>query len=159
MWYGQIGLACCRAERDVRNSDLSRARGVVSAYLPLVPGQASSSSPQDECVIRNCANGDGLCSGGCRQLCHASGLAGSVEEGRVLSMSPALSALGEQAASQFEHGGLERVFVEGGDGYMIVTSAVPEAVLAAIASKDAKLGLIFLQMGRTAEAAKETMAG
>jgi predicted regulator of Ras-like GTPase activity (Roadblock/LC7/MglB family) len=68
-------------------------------------------------------------------------------------------ALGEQTATEFEQGGLERVFVEGKDGYTIVTSAGPDAVLAAIASKDAKLGLIFLQMGRTAESVTQVMAG
>jgi len=87
----------------------------------------------------------------------ASELPGSVEERRVSAMSAAMLALGEQTAREFEHGGLERVFVEGNDGYTIVTSAGPEAVLAAIASRDAKLGLIFLQMGRTAEAVKAAM--
>jgi predicted regulator of Ras-like GTPase activity (Roadblock/LC7/MglB family) len=87
----------------------------------------------------------------------ASELPGSVEERRVSAMSAAMLALGEQTANEFEHGGLERVFVEGPDGYTIVTSAGPEAELAAIAGKDAKLGLIFLQMGRTAESVKETM--
>ena len=89
----------------------------------------------------------------------ASELPGSVEERRVSAMAAAMLALGEQTANEFEHGGLERVFVEGADGYTIVTSAGPEAVLAAIASRDAKLGLIFLQMGRTAESVKEAMAG
>ncbi|NIN69543.1 MAG: hypothetical protein GTO63_33650 [Anaerolineae bacterium] len=89
----------------------------------------------------------------------ASELPGSVEERRVSAMSAAMLALGEQTANEFEHGGLERVFVEGADGYTIVTSAGAEAVLAAIASKDAKLGLIFLQMGRTAESVKEAMVG
>lgn len=87
----------------------------------------------------------------------ASELPGSVEERRVSAMAAAMLAIGEQTANEFEHGDLERVFVEGVDGYTIVTSAGAEAVLAAIASKDAKLGLIFLQMGRTAEAVKEVM--
>jgi predicted regulator of Ras-like GTPase activity (Roadblock/LC7/MglB family) len=89
----------------------------------------------------------------------ASELPGSVEERRVSAMSAAMLALGEQTANEFEHGGLDRVFVEGNDGYTIITSAGPDAVLAAIASKDAKLGLIFLQMARTAEAVKEAMTG
>jgi predicted regulator of Ras-like GTPase activity (Roadblock/LC7/MglB family) len=89
----------------------------------------------------------------------ASELPSSVEERRVSAMAAAMLALGEQTASEFEHGGLERVFVEGVGGYTIVTSAGPDAVLAAIADKDAKLGLVFLQMGRTAEAAREIMAG
>ena len=89
----------------------------------------------------------------------ASELPGSVEERRVSAMAAAMLALGEQTASEFEQGGLERVFVEGADGYTIVTSAGSDAVLAAIASKDAKLGLIFLQMGRTADSVKGAMAG
>lgn len=87
----------------------------------------------------------------------ASELPGSVEERRVSAMAAAMLALGEQTANEFEHGTLARVFVEGADGYTIVTSAGPEAVLAAIAGKDAKLGLIFLQMGRTATSVKEAM--
>jgi len=87
----------------------------------------------------------------------ASELPGSVEERRVSAMSAAMLALGEQTANEFEHGGLERVFVEGVDGYTIVTSAGPDAVLAAIAGRDSKLGLIFLQMGRAAESVKEAM--
>jgi hypothetical protein len=89
----------------------------------------------------------------------ASELPGSVEERRVSAMAAAMLALGEQTANEFEHGGLERVFVEGAAGYTIVTSAGKDAVLAAIAAKNAKLGLIFLQMARTAEAVKEVMAG
>jgi predicted regulator of Ras-like GTPase activity (Roadblock/LC7/MglB family) len=88
----------------------------------------------------------------------ASELPGSVEERRVSAMAAAMLALGEQTASEFEQGGLERVFVEGNGGYTIITSAGPDAVLAAIASKDAKLGLIFLQMGRTAQAVTDAMA-
>ena len=88
----------------------------------------------------------------------ASELPGSVEERRVSAMSAAMLALGEQTANEFEHGGLERVFVEGAEGYTIVTSAGPDAVLAAIAGKDAKLGLIFLQMGRTGELVKDAMS-
>jgi predicted regulator of Ras-like GTPase activity (Roadblock/LC7/MglB family) len=89
----------------------------------------------------------------------ASELPGSVEERRVSAMAAAMLALGEQTANEFEQGRLERVFVEGMEGYTIVTSAGPEAVLAAIASKDAKLGMVFLHMGRAAESVKEVMAG
>lgn len=69
-------------------------------------------------------------------------LPGSVEERRVSAVAAVMLALGEQTANKFEHGRLERVFVEAADGSTIVTAAGPEAVLAAIAGKDAKLGLI-----------------
>ncbi len=76
----------------------------------------------------------------------------SVDERRVAAMAAAILGLGEQTTHEFDHGHFERVFVEGADGYTIIMSAGKEAVLSTIANKDAKMGLIFLQMGRTAEA-------
>ncbi len=87
----------------------------------------------------------------------ASELPQSVEERRVAAMAAAMLALGEQTTSEFEQGRLTRVFVEGNDGYTIIMSAGPEAVLSAVAGKNAKLGLIFLQMERTAEGVRKAM--
>lgn len=143
----------------MRNSDISSARAAVSACLPWYPGK----DPVPPLKMDVCSETAPMVTGsalvGVDGFAIASGLPGSVEERRVSAMSPAMLALGEQTANEFEHGELERVLVEGGDGHTIVTSASPRAVLAAIASKDAKLGLIFLQMGRIAEVAKEAMAG
>jgi predicted regulator of Ras-like GTPase activity (Roadblock/LC7/MglB family) len=74
-----------------------------------------------------------------------------IEERRVAAMSAAMLALGEQTTHEFEQGQLERVFIEGTHGYTIIVSAGPEAVLSVVARKDAKLGLVFLQMERAAE--------
>ena len=87
----------------------------------------------------------------------ASELPQSVEERRVAAMAAAMLALGEQTTSEFEQGRLTRVFIEGDDGYTIIMSAGPEAVLSAVAGKNAKLGLIFLQMERTAEGVRKAM--
>ncbi len=88
----------------------------------------------------------------------ASELPQSVEERRVAGMAAAMLALGEQTTSEFEHGLLERVFVEGEEGYTIIMSAGPDAVLSVVARKDAKLGLVFLQMERAAERVRQAMA-
>jgi hypothetical protein len=88
----------------------------------------------------------------------ASELPQSVEERRVAAMAAAMLALGEQTTSEFEHGRLERVFVEGTDGYTVIMSAGAEAVLSVVARKDAKMGLVFLQMERTADALRKVMA-
>ncbi len=88
----------------------------------------------------------------------ASELPQSVEERRVAAMAAAMLALGEQTTVEFEHGKLNRVFVEGANGTTIIMSAGPEAVLSVVARKDAKLGLVFLQMERTAEAVRKAMA-
>ena len=88
----------------------------------------------------------------------ASELPQSVEERRVAAMAAAMLALGEQTTQEFEHGNLERVFVEGKDGTTIIMSASPEAVLCAVTRKDARLGLVFLQMDRAAANIRKAMA-
>ena len=87
----------------------------------------------------------------------ASELPEGVEERRVAAMAAATLALGEQTTSELDHGPLQRVFVEGSDGYTIIMSAGPEAVLSAVARKDAKLGLVFLHMERTADGVRTAM--
>ncbi len=88
----------------------------------------------------------------------ASELPASVQERRVAAMAAAMLALGEQTTNEFEHGALDRVFVEGKDGYTVVMSAGSEAVLSAVLRKDAKLGLVFLQMERAAENIRGAMS-
>ncbi len=87
----------------------------------------------------------------------ASELPESVQERRVAAMAAAMLALGQQTTSEFDQGDLERVFIEGKDGYTIIMSAGADAVLSAVARKDAKLGLVFLQMERAAEAVRAAM--
>ena len=87
----------------------------------------------------------------------ASALPQNVEERRVAAMAAAMLALGEQTACEFNHGRLARVFVEGDNGYTIIMDVGSEAVLSTVARKDAKLGLVFLQMERVAEAVRQVM--
>lgn len=84
-------------------------------------------------------------------LIMASALPVSVEEDRVSAMSAAMLSLGERIASELGRGVLNQVYVKGNDGYVILMSVGEEAVLTVLARKEAKLGLIFLDMRRTAE--------
>ena len=81
----------------------------------------------------------------------ASDLPSDVEEDRVSAMSAAMLSLGERIATELGRGGLEQVYIRGADGYVFLTSVGEEAVLTVLARKDAKLGLIFLDMKRAAE--------
>jgi len=81
----------------------------------------------------------------------ASALPADVEEDRVSAMSAAMLSLGERISSELGRGGLERVYIEGADGYVFLSSVGQEAVLTTLASKDAKLGLVFLDMKRAVE--------
>ncbi len=81
----------------------------------------------------------------------ASALPQGIEEDRVSAMSAAMLSLGERIASELGRGALEQVYIKGENGYVLLTAVGEEAVLTALARKDAKLGLIFLDMRRATE--------
>jgi predicted regulator of Ras-like GTPase activity (Roadblock/LC7/MglB family) len=81
----------------------------------------------------------------------ASALPPDVEEDRVSAMSAAMLSLGERIAGELGRGMLDQVYIRGADGYVILSSVGEEAVLTVLARKDAKLGLVFLDMRRAAE--------
>jgi predicted regulator of Ras-like GTPase activity (Roadblock/LC7/MglB family) len=87
----------------------------------------------------------------------ASALPRDVEEDRVAAMSAAMLSLGERTAGELARGELSEVYVKGEHGYVILMSAGENAVLTALARKDAKLGLVFLDMKRTAGEIKESI--
>ncbi|OGO33054.1 MAG: hypothetical protein A2Z03_11550 [Chloroflexi bacterium RBG_16_56_8] len=81
----------------------------------------------------------------------ASALPQGVEEDRVSAMSAAMLSLGERIATELGRGSLEQVYIKGEKGYVVLMAVGQEAVLTALAREQAKLGLIFLDMRRTAE--------
>jgi predicted regulator of Ras-like GTPase activity (Roadblock/LC7/MglB family) len=81
----------------------------------------------------------------------ASALPQDVEEDRVSAMSAAMLSLGDRISSELGRGALNQVYVKGDEGYVILMSIGEEAVLTALANNRAKLGLILLDMRRTAE--------
>lgn len=85
-------------------------------------------------------------------LSMASSLPADIEEDRVSAMSAAMLSLGERIAAELGRGGLEQVMVKGENGYVILTAVGDEAVLTVLARKEAKLGLIFLDVNRTVDA-------
>ena len=84
-------------------------------------------------------------------LIMASALPAEVEEDRVAAMSAAMLSLGERIAGELGRGTLDQVYIKGENGYVILMAVGEEAVLTVLARKDAKLGLIFLDMGRAVE--------
>ncbi len=84
-------------------------------------------------------------------LIMASALPADVEEDRVSAMSAAMLSLGERIAGELGRGLLEQVYIRGAQGYVFLSAVGEDAVLTVLARKDAKLGLIFLDMRRAAE--------
>jgi predicted regulator of Ras-like GTPase activity (Roadblock/LC7/MglB family) len=81
----------------------------------------------------------------------ASALPGNVEEDRVSAMSAAMLSLGERISMELNRGELDQVYIRGNEGYVMLTSVGYDAVLTVMASAEAKLGLIFLDISRTAD--------
>lgn len=81
----------------------------------------------------------------------ASALPQEIEEDRVSAMSAAMLSLGERIASELGRGELEQVYIKGESGFVVLMAVGEEAVLTALASEKAKLGLIFLDMRRAVE--------
>ncbi|HHO50470.1 MAG TPA: hypothetical protein ENK18_06235 [Deltaproteobacteria bacterium] len=81
----------------------------------------------------------------------ASALQQDSNDDSVAAMSAALLGLSERIVSELQRGSFEMVMIRGDAGFVILTRSGPEAVLAALASESAKLGLIFLDVSRAAK--------
>lgn len=80
----------------------------------------------------------------------ASALPGGTDEDRVAAMGAAALAMGARTAAELKRGNLEQVLVKGNGGYIILVQAGSEAVLQAISTSDAKLGILLYEMKQTA---------
>ncbi|MDP2316947.1 MAG: roadblock/LC7 domain-containing protein [Pseudomonadota bacterium] len=81
----------------------------------------------------------------------ASALPADIDDDAVAAMSAALLGIGERIVSELRRGSFELVMVRGDAGYLILARCGPDAVLAILAAKSAKLGLIFLDAARAAK--------
>lgn len=68
----------------------------------------------------------------------------------MASMSAAMLALGERIARDLKRGELSQVIIRGESGYVLLIAVNASAVLTALASEEAKLGLLFLDMKQAA---------
>lgn len=87
----------------------------------------------------------------------ASALPQHYEEIRIAGMSSTLLSLGMRAATELERGNVEQVLIRGQHGYVVMVAAAPGTMLLVLTTKDAKLGLIFLDMSRAVEAIKKVL--
>ncbi|MGQ4872583.1 MAG: roadblock/LC7 domain-containing protein [Promethearchaeia archaeon] len=81
----------------------------------------------------------------------ASALPQGIDETKIAAMTAAILSLGERAILEMNKGTFEQIYVKGSDGYLLVLSAGPNAVLTVSTTKDVRLGLIFLDCKRTCE--------
>jgi hypothetical protein len=79
----------------------------------------------------------------------ASSLPGEMDEERVSAMSAAMLSLGERIGKELLGGNADRIFVEGDQGFTILTTCGNDAVFLVLATKEAKQGMLMLEIKRT----------
>lgn len=81
----------------------------------------------------------------------ASTLPGKMDEERVSAMSASMLSLGERIGKELARGEVGRIFVEGEEGYGILTSCTEEAIFLVLAAREAKQGVLMLEIKRILE--------
>jgi predicted regulator of Ras-like GTPase activity (Roadblock/LC7/MglB family) len=79
----------------------------------------------------------------------ASVLPNEVDEDLIGGMSASLLGVGERISADLMHSQMEQTYVRSPKGYIVVNAAGPDAVLVLLVTREAKLGLIFLELKRT----------
>jgi predicted regulator of Ras-like GTPase activity (Roadblock/LC7/MglB family) len=78
----------------------------------------------------------------------ASVLPSEVDEDVIGGMAASLLGIGERIAADLLGSQMEQTYVRSTKGYIVVNACGPEAVLVVLVSREAKLGLIFLELKR-----------
>lgn len=78
----------------------------------------------------------------------AATLPGGMDDERVSAMSAAMLSLGERIGAELARGNIDRIFVEGKQGFGILTSCGEDAVFLVLASESAKQGMLMLEIRR-----------
>ncbi|MFO0751535.1 MAG: roadblock/LC7 domain-containing protein [Myxococcota bacterium] len=80
----------------------------------------------------------------------ASALGAGVDDEAVAAMSAALLGIAERIVRELGRGAFEMVMTRGSEGYVILMRCGKDAVLSVLTTSSAKIGLIFMDLRRTA---------
>ncbi|HEY9806150.1 MAG TPA: roadblock/LC7 domain-containing protein [Candidatus Obscuribacterales bacterium] len=85
-------------------------------------------------------------------------LPGGMDDERVAAMSAAILSLGERIGSELARGSIDRIYVEGNQGYAVLTSCGEDAVFLVLANATAKQGVLMLEIKRAISELKLLLA-
>ena len=74
-----------------------------------------------------------------------------IEEARIAAMAAAMLSLGDKISMELGRGDMDEFYIKGDQGFVLLTSVGEDAVLTALVTENAKLGLIFLELRRAAK--------
>jgi predicted regulator of Ras-like GTPase activity (Roadblock/LC7/MglB family) len=78
----------------------------------------------------------------------ASSLPSGMDDERVSAMSAAMLSLGDRIGRELVRGDIDRIYVEGDQGFSILSSCSEDAVFLVLAAKEAKQGVLMLEIKR-----------
>jgi uncharacterized protein len=79
----------------------------------------------------------------------ASVVPSEIDEDLIGGMAASLLGVGERIAQDLMRSNMEQVYVRSPKGYIIVNAVGSEAALVLLVTREAKLGLVFLELKRT----------
>lgn len=82
-----------------------------------------------------------------------------IDSPQIAAMTASIIALGERVLKRLSRGEIDRILLDGSEGGIIVVPAGREAALAAMVSKDAKLGLVMYEVRRAANEVEKILSG
>jgi uncharacterized protein len=74
-----------------------------------------------------------------------------VDDELIGGMAAALLGVGERIASDLMRANMEQVYVRSPKGYVIINAITDQSALVLLVTRDAKLGLVFLELRRVVE--------
>jgi predicted regulator of Ras-like GTPase activity (Roadblock/LC7/MglB family) len=87
----------------------------------------------------------------------ASRLPKEVEEDRVGAMGAAILSISTRSGSELERGNMERVLIEGTNGYLLIRSIADVAILVCLVDKEVRLGMLFYECKNCVEKLSEIL--
>ena len=87
----------------------------------------------------------------------ASTLPAGMDDERVSAMSAAMLSLGDRIGKELARGEIDRIYVEGDEGFSILVSCGQDAVFLVLAGKGAKQGVLMLEIKRAIAQLKQAL--
>ena len=88
----------------------------------------------------------------------ASVLPSEVDEELVSGMAAAMLGVGERISSELMSSVMEQVYVRSEKGYVVLNAVGSDSVLVVLTTKDAKLGLVFIEVKRRCQELAKAIA-
>jgi predicted regulator of Ras-like GTPase activity (Roadblock/LC7/MglB family) len=88
----------------------------------------------------------------------ASVLPSEVDEELVSGMAAAMLGVGERISSELMASTMEQVYVRSEKGYVVLNAVGSDSVLVVLTTKDAKLGLVFIEVKRRCQELAKAIA-